>query len=106
MHLSFGDKQIRQICEDQNVAIETYGSAAAQALQNRLADLWAATTLRDMIVGKPTLLHDSTYQVNLNKEYSLVFSAINRRITYESEGSEEYRYVSRIKILRIEPNQH
>ncbi|RRA99216.1 hypothetical protein [Larkinella rosea] len=102
MELAFGDRDIRQICEDEDTAIEKYGTFVAEALQNRLADLWAATSPKDLIVGEPTLLPDSTFKVNLNNVYRLIFSANDRKIKNDSQGDLDWLSVSRIKILRIE----
>ncbi len=102
MEFSFDTKAIRQICEDENVATEKYGTELAQKLKNRLADLWAAESIRDILVGDPGLLPNSTYKVNLSNTHRLVFGAIYNEVPKNATGQIDWLNVSRIKLLKIE----
>ena len=102
MDLAFEDRDIRRICEDKKTAIEKYGTFVAEVLQNRLADLRAATSLKDILVGEPALLIDSTFKINLIDWYTIVFTANNRRLSYDSQGNIDWSFITRIKILSID----
>lgn len=102
MDLAFGDRELRKVCEDEDIAIEKYGNSIAEALQTRLADLMAATSLKDIQFGGLALLDKTTFKINLSSGYILVFSANNRRLQYDSQGIIDLLSVTRILILSIE----
>lgn len=102
MDLAFGDREIRRVCEDSDKAVEVYGVQIAEALHNRLADLSAATSLSDIIVGRPAQLSDNTFKIDISGGYRLVFSANDRKLTYNAQGSIDWLSVTRIRITSIE----
>ena len=53
MIIAFDTKKLREICEDDAVAVKELGSPAAEALRQRLADLRAAESISDLLVGNP-----------------------------------------------------
>lgn len=54
MIIAFETRRLREICEDGAVAVTELGSPAAEALQQRLADLRAAESITDLVVGNPS----------------------------------------------------
>ncbi len=55
MILAFETRTLRMICEDNSVASNKLGPEVASALRDRVADLRAAVTKSDLIVGNPTV---------------------------------------------------
>lgn len=54
MELAFRTRRLRAICEDAEVANRELGPSVAHALIRRLADLRAADSVDDLLVGSPT----------------------------------------------------
>lgn len=53
MELTFKDKKIRQLCEQQAAAEKKLGAACARKLRTRLAELEAASRVTDLVAGNP-----------------------------------------------------
>ena len=55
MELAFGTKQLRTVCEEDTAAEVAYGLSVSGQLRRRLADLRAARSLVELVVGRPTV---------------------------------------------------
>jgi len=53
LQLAFESQSLRAICENENQAKLELGAAAATMLKHRLADLRAASSVRDIVAGRP-----------------------------------------------------
>lgn len=102
MDLAFKSRELRAICENQETARREFPAAVAESLQRRLADLRAAVSPHDLIVGKPRVLtiDDREHMaVDLADGYVLAFhpnhpSAPRNGLDWSS--------VNRIQIVSIE----
>lgn len=104
MELAFSNKDIRKICEDEDEATSELGFAIGKNLQNRLADLIAATTVRDLLVGNPGEITDSsqsTYKIEIGDGFRIIFCPNHKNIPHIGEKI-DWDKVTRIKILQIE----
>lgn len=102
MKFAFEDKKIRTFCEDADKANAEFGHAVAQNLQSRLADLDAATTIKDVMTGQPEKIKDSlNYKVDLGDGFRLVFCCnhINPPLL---NGKIDWEQVTYIRLLQIE----
>lgn len=104
MEVTFNDPVLRLICEDDDVTTETYGESIAYAIHNRIADFEAAISLNDIIIGQLTQLNDTIFRINLNDNYVLYFSPVNKKINQNAQGELNRGSVNRIKLLSIEPH--
>ncbi|GAB3741836.1 hypothetical protein [Spirosoma lituiforme] len=102
MEVTFNDPGLRLICEDDDVTTETYGESIAYAIHNRIADFEAAISLDDIIIGQLTQLDGTIFRINLNDNYALYFSAVNKKITQNAQGEINKESVNRIKLMSIE----
>ena len=103
--LAFDSKSLRTICESEAHAKHELGPAVAEVLKHRLADLRAATSVEDLVVGRPRQLDgadDEHMVVDLCDGHRLVFCAnqLNKPVT--ESGKLDWQMVSRIKILKID----
>ncbi|QOG03477.1 killer suppression protein HigA [Flavobacterium sp. MDT1-60] len=103
MIISFANKQIRELCEEESVAIDMLGQELARKLHSRLADLSAVNTVEDLLlirIGLPSEINDNDdipkYKINLSTQKMLVFCAVNVPI-----DKIDWSKVKRIKILEI-----
>lgn len=104
MELSFDTEVLRKICEDEKEAEALYGPVISEQLKNRLADLWAAYTISDLVVGNPTEIQNTEipcYQVSLKENYLLIFCANHVNLPYLESGKANWTKINRIKILSI-----
>ena len=105
MELAFDSKPLRTICESEDDATQELGHAVSEILKHRLADLRAATSIADLLVGRPRVLQRAVHQymaVDLGDDLRLVFCANHPNNPVAKSGQVDWLKVSRIKILRIE----
>lgn len=89
------------ICEQQEAAMSKFGSVVSSKLQNRLADIEAANTVLDLVVGDPKELNNSEYKIELSEEYQLVFSPNPVNVPLLKTGKINWSKVNRIKLVTI-----
>ncbi len=53
MIIAFKTPTLRRLCEDNSVAIAEFGEHVGAGLRGRVADLRAAETIADLVVGSP-----------------------------------------------------
>ena len=71
-------------------------------LKNRLADMRAAKSAKDLVAGKPRT-EDSQYMVvDLSEGYTIVFKANHTNNPLTEASDLDWAKVTRIKILRID----
>ena len=105
LELAFASKSLRQLCENEAKATQDLGGRVAQKLRRRLADLRAATSVNDLVAGRPRELEGVPHRnlgVNLSEGSRIVFCANHNTIPVLPSGEVDWSRVSRVKILRIE----
>ena len=105
MHLSFSDKTLRMICENEEYAHETLGADIARKLITRLADLMAAKCVIDIPSGSPheiSLNGEPAYKVNIFPPHHLIFRSVHEHQPFDDEGHIDWHNVSRIQIINIQ----
>ncbi len=105
MQLAFHSASIRTICESERHAKQELGDAVAEVLKHRLADMSAATSVRDLVAGRPRILGGTIPQqmvVDLRDNYLVAFTANHTKNPVTETGDLDWERVSRVKILRIE----
>lgn len=106
LELAFESLELRRLCENALKAKRLLGVDVAKALQERLADLHAATSIDDLLIGTPTpLRHGSVQQmaIFLGHGIRLVFVQNHRRCPTLDSGNVDWSQVRRIKIVEIGP---
>ena len=104
LELAFHTKALRTICENEERARAILGPSAAEILKHRLADLRAATSVKDLLAGQPRLLDGTDNQqmvLDLCEGRQLVFCANHLNNPADKDGKLDWPSISRIKILRI-----
>lgn len=105
MEIAFTNKSIRRLCENEAQGKIELGVKRAKALRRRLADLRAATCVRDLVVGNPREITTSGRQkivVDLCNDTRLVFCPNHKTTPKLKVGGVDWSRVGRIKILKIE----
>lgn len=105
MELSFQTRALRDTCESTDKLRRQYGDRAGESVKARLADLRAASTINDVVIGTPReVSHDGRPAMTLDLEdgYTMVFCPNHLKTPVSADASVDWSSVSRIKILAIE----
>lgn len=102
MELAFDSKLLRDICENEDQAKLELGVDVAGALKHRLADLRAARSPRDLLVGQPRVVGDGKEMaLDLCDGHQLIFKSNHPLM---DSHIPDWASVTRVKILRVEAN--
>lgn len=103
MIIAFDTKKLRETCEDNAVAVKVLGPAAAEALQQRLADLRAAGNISDVIVGNPRVsgADGATLTINLTESVHTIWSANHVSQPRDQSGQIDWSRTRRVRLLEI-----
>jgi toxin HigB-1 len=107
LELSFYDKNIRHICENNSFAIRKYGERVANKLKGRLADMIAVDCPLDLPAGNLLIIKssgDNVCKLELSDGYSLLFCQIQNKIPLDEAGEIDWSKVNRVKILKLVHN--
>lgn len=105
MDIAFEDKRIRLLCDSNRAAVKAIGKEAAELLKHRLADIEAAVTISDLLLGSPRIIGeppDPKVILGLCDGYRLTFKANHGRLPLLPSGMLDWSRVSRVKIVSIE----
>jgi toxin HigB-1 len=105
LELSFESKELRTVCENEAQAKLELGATVAATLKRRLADMRAAASVKDLLVGHPRTLdgtHGQEMVIDLSEKHRLVFAANHIKNPVTAAGDVDWNRVSRIKMLRLE----
>lgn len=105
MIIAFGSTFIRAVCEDPGAADQHLGHEMGDTLRDRLADVRAAVTVEDLLVGQPSTGGPSRRElrIRLGQAGLLVLRANHRRLPLDPHGDVDWRRVSYVQVIGIEP---
>ena len=104
MDLEFVDDDTRLLCEKGKVAVKRLGAVSAKKLASRLADLSAATTVRDLCVGHPHALkgdRKGQFAVRLHGGLRLVFVPTSEEPPLTKDGDIAWNDIDCVRIIYI-----
>jgi hypothetical protein len=104
MEIAFHTKALRDICASEERMRQEFGPDVAKTLKGRLADLKAAVTIKDVVLGKPRLAagaSDSLMQISLGAGYFIIVKANHSKNPVLPDGRVDWSSVSRLKVMRI-----
>jgi proteic killer suppression protein len=105
VELAFVARSLRELCENETVAERELGPQAAELLKHRLADLRAATSVTDLLAGRPRTLDGVgalAMALDISAGIRIVIIANHPSNPLTETGEVEWSKVSRVKLLRIE----
>ncbi|KAA3609685.1 MAG: hypothetical protein D8M58_21580 [Calditrichaeota bacterium] len=107
MEIAFKSKKLRDICQNELTAKKELGYKVSTKLKHRLADIRAAGTIFEIVVGNPRELLESksNYIMDIGENYIIRFSANHVNNPRTSDQKIDWKKVTRIKILSIEENE-
>jgi hypothetical protein len=89
------------VCENEVEGNRQLGETLAKALRSRLADLDAASSVKELLAGRPKELSDGIMSVELGKGGSLVFTANHPNVPKTINRQTDWARVHSIRILSI-----
>jgi toxin HigB-1 len=104
MEITFSDRKLQKLCEQEAVAQRKLGANCARKLKTRLADLAAASSVIELVAGRPhPLKGDRTgeFAVDLEGGKRLVFQPGNEPIPLMEDGSINWSEVTAVCIIFI-----
>lgn len=104
MELAFATRNLRALCEDEGRAYQVIGPNAAASLKDRLADLRAANSLADVLVGSLRLLSqpEPTVTLELADGYLMLCRVNHSTLPVLPTGEVEWNRVRRLLIKSID----
>ena len=104
MEITFGDRKLQNLCEQEKVAQRNLGANCAKKLRTRLADLVAASCVTELLAGRPHPLKGDRageFAVDLEGAKRLVFKPDNDPIPLTEDGSIDWSQVTAVCIVFI-----
>lgn len=104
VEISFADVKLESICRDSRLATKKLGAQSAKKLQLRLAELFAAESVGELIAGRPhPLAHDRVGQfaVDLHGGLRLIFKPATEKPPTLPGGGIDWSNVNAITIIEI-----
>ena len=102
--IAFGSTRIREICEDPSAADAYLGTEMGEVFRARLADIRAAATVEDLLVGEPSTGGElrRELRIGLGGSARLVLRANHRRLPLGKDGYVNWDKVSYVQVIGIE----
>ncbi len=104
MEITFGDRKLQNLCEQQDLAQKKLGQNCAKKLRTRLAMLGAAGCVTELVAGRPHPLKGDRvgeFAVDLEGGKRLVFKPDNDPIPLTEDGSIDWSQVTAVCIVFI-----
>ncbi len=104
MDVFFADKDMERLCSEEREANRRLGGKGARRLRARLADLRAASRIKDLVAGRPHPLkydREGQFAVDLDGGRRLVFVAANEPVPSDQDGSVAWDQVTSVRIVFI-----
>ena len=103
MDLAFEDEQLRAVCVKRGRALSVHGPDVAHELNKRLADIRAAETALDLIVGKRIVTNGGgeAMHVALANGFELILVANHVQNPIVASGKIDWGKIVRVKVLEI-----
>jgi hypothetical protein len=104
MIIAFQSTQIRDLCEDPDAADRHMGRNVAEVFRDRLADVRAAASVEDLIVGNPRRdgPESEFLRIAIGRDIDIVLKANHRRSVIDGSGRVDWTHVSYVKMIEVE----
>lgn len=106
LEISFDTEQLRDLCEDESLAAHALGPDCAEVLKRRLADLRAANSIFDILVGQPQAgeyMEMECYRIRLINGKCLTILSNHTPPRTNAAGTTDWEWVRRIRVVSLEP---
>ncbi len=104
MEVSFASTTLAKLCQRKQDAAKQYGPQVAAKLQSRLAELFAATTVIELVAGRPHPLRGDragSFALDLYGGLRLIFKPTIEPPIQKPDGSIDWAQVSKVTITEL-----
>jgi len=104
MKFEFANNHLEKLCEKENYAVKKIGKACTQKLFARMADIRAATKVKELIVGDPHPLtgkRKGQFSVAIGEGNCIIFIPTNNPTPLIGKDKIDWPLVTKIKIIEI-----
>ena len=104
MEIAFESFRLRTICENETEADKELGPIVGEILRRRLADIRAATSIEDLVVGKHRTVNLGQEQrlvVELRDDHKVVLTSNHILNPTTESGEIDWEKVNRLKVTHI-----
>ena len=104
MDILFTGDDLERLCSNRREQNKRLGSKGAKKLRTRLADLMAASTVTDLVAGRPHPLKGDRagqFAVDLDGGRRLVFKPAHEPIPQRDDGSVAWEQVTAVRVVFI-----
>ncbi|MBD2455219.1 killer suppression protein HigA [Nostoc sp. FACHB-87] len=104
MEITFSDRKLQNLCEQQNQAQKKLGTNCAKKLRTRLADLAAVSCVTELVAGRPHPLKGDRageFALDLEGGTRLVFKPDNDPVPLTEDESIDWSKVTAVCIVFI-----
>ncbi|ADE13930.1 killer suppression protein HigA, putative [Nitrosococcus halophilus Nc 4] len=104
MEILFGNKKVRELCEQRRIAEKKLGTQCARKLRARLSDLEAVSRVTELVAGNPHPLkgdRQGQFALDLAGGWRLVFSPANEPCPMKDDGGIDWAQVTIVCIEYI-----
>ena len=104
MEIHFRNKKLQELCQTSKLMKKKLGDELAKKLKARLSDLESASTVSELVAGRPHPLEydrKGQFAVDLNNMIRLVFEPANEPIPRCSDETVDWKRITVIRIVCI-----
>ena len=107
MQIYFKTKKLQKQCSENREMVKEFGQKMSGKLQQRLMEINAADSLKDMSYLPPARCHElenrgGVFSVDLEYPNRLLFIPANEPVPLKGDGGIDHQYVTEIKVIAIE----
>jgi toxin HigB-1 len=102
--VSFASAKLEKLCRQKQNATQAFGPQVAAKLQSRLAELFAAATVVELVAGRPHPLQGTragSFALDLHGGYRLIFKPTVQPPVKKPDGSIDWAQVSKVTITEV-----
>lgn len=104
MEVTYKDKKLRDLCLQERVAIRELGAAGANKLKTRMANLYAASVVTELVAGHPHPLQgdrEGQFALSLDGGRRLVFTPQDKANVTTEAGEIDWARVSKVAVVFV-----
>lgn len=104
MIIAFNTLTLRRLCEDNSAAVARFGEQVGAGLRGRLADVRAAATIADLLVGRPRTGGPSNRELTLDlaSGASSLWIANHTKPRVDDAGMIDWSRTTYVQLMKIE----
>jgi hypothetical protein len=101
LQLFFADPEIQNLCEHRAAAEKVLGAKVARQLRARLADLYAANSITEIVAGLPMPTGRGTFVIFLEPPHKIVLEPTMKPIPKTTEGKTDWGAIESFSITAV-----